>query len=188
MNPHQWEQRLQKHKAELPRALKRYNEALQLTPTGAMSQQELIFRKSDLDKLKADIELAEYNLKHTITYAPVNGFVPIMFIKPDMYLGILNKNSLPFICTDDLWIVAKIKQQAAQYVKEGDPVEITLEMYPGKIINGKVDEMIWAQGDVQFTASSLMAKTSSFAPSDQFFVKIKVDKKQQTPIKIRGKR
>jgi multidrug resistance efflux pump len=177
MNPHQWEQRLQKHNAELPRALKRYKEALQLTPSGAMSEQELIFRKADVDKLKAEIEMAKFNLKHTITYAPVNGYIPIMFLRPNMYLGLLNKNSLPFICTDKLWIVAKLKQQSVQYVKTGDPVEITLEMYPGKIITGKVDEMIWAQGNVQFSATSSMAKTTDFTPSDQFFVKISLDDK-----------
>ena len=175
MNPHQWIARLKKHEAELPRALKRYKEALSLTPSGAMSEQELIFRKADVDKLQAEISLAKFNLKHTTTVAPVNGYIPILFIRPNMYLGLLNKNSLPFICTDDLWIIAKLKQQSVQYVKRGDPVEITLKMYPGKIINGKVEDMIWAQGDIQFSATSTMAKTTDFIPSSQFFVKIKID-------------
>ena len=183
MNPHQWNQRLKKSQAELPRAVKRYEQALQLTPSGVMSEQDLIFRKSDLDKLKAEIDLAEFNLQHSITYAPENGYVPIVFLKPKMYLSIFNRNAIPFICTDNQWIVAKLKQKSVQHVRPGDPVEITLTMYPGKIINGKVDEMIWAQGDVQFIASSKIAKTTDFKPSNQFFVRIKVDKSNKLPLR-----
>jgi multidrug resistance efflux pump len=183
MNPHQWEQRLKKNQAELPRVLKRYKEALSLTPSGAMSEQELIFRKADVDKLKAEISLAQFNLKNTTTIAPTNGYIPILFLKPNMYLSLWNRNCLPFICTDDLWIVAKLKQQSVQYVKNGDPAEITLEMYPGKIINGKVDEIIWAQGNVQFYATSAMPKTTNFTPSEEFFVKIKVNSKEKLPLR-----
>ena len=174
MEPHQWKQRLKKSRAQLSAAIKRYKEALQLTPSGAMSAQELIFRKAEVDKLQAEVEQASFNLKHTITYAPANGYVPIMFLRSGMYLGVLNKNSIPFICTDRMWLVAKLKQQSVQYIKPGDPVEVTMEMYPGKVFTGIVEDMVWAQGDIQFKASSQMAKTSDFEPSERFFVKVQI--------------
>jgi multidrug resistance efflux pump len=183
MDASQWNARLKKNKAQLPKAIKRYEEALKLTPTGAMAKQDLIFRKSNLDELNEKISMAEYNLRHTITYAPTNGYIPILALRTGMFLGMLNKNSIPFICTDDMWIVAKLKQQSVRYVKPGDPVEIALDMYPGTILNGEVIDMVWAQGDVQLFAASKILKTSEFHPSDQFFVKIKVNKNKNYPIK-----
>ncbi|HJO94016.1 MAG TPA: efflux RND transporter periplasmic adaptor subunit [Victivallales bacterium] len=183
MDASQWTSRLKKHKAQLPKAVKRYEEALRLTPSGAMAKQDLVFRKSNLDELKEQISLAEYNLRHTVTYAPTNGYIPVLSLRPGMFLGLLNKNSIPFICTDKMWILAKLKQQSVRYVRPGDPVEIALEMYPGIILNGKVVDMVWAQGDVQFFATSKMLKTSEFNPSNQFFVKIKVNETENYPIK-----
>ena len=182
MDPSQLEDKLNKQKADLVNALKRYKDALQLTPSGAMREEDLLFRKSDVDRIQAQVDLAEYNLKHSITYAPEDGYIPILFIKPGMYLSLFNRNAIPFICADKLWIVAELKQQSVQYVKQGNPVEIALTMYPGKILYGKVAEIIWAQGNVQFFASSTMPTTTSFQPSDMFFVKIELDKGQKTPL------
>ena len=179
MDTNKWENKLKKNKAELANATQRYQVAVKLTPSGAMRQEDLLFRKSDLDRIKAKVDTAEYNLKHATTYAPVDGYIPILFIKPGMFLGLLNKNSLPFICTDKLWIIAELKQQSVRFIKQGDAVEIALNMYPGKILNGKVIEMIWAQGDVQFLADSKMAKTESFKPSNKFFVKIQLNKDEK---------
>ncbi|MCP4178517.1 MAG: biotin/lipoyl-binding protein [bacterium] len=183
MDASQWEARLKKHKAMLPKAIQRYNEAVRLTPSGAMAKENLIFRKSNLDELKEKIRLAEYNLQHTITYAPTNGYIPILSLRPGMFLGLLNKNSIPYICTDNMWMVAKLQQQSVKYVKPGDPVEIALDMYPGVILNGEVIDMVWAQGDIQLFATSKMLKTSDFNPSNQFFVKIKVNETKDHPIK-----
>lgn len=182
MQPDQWMVRLKRSEAQLPKALKLYKEAVQLVPTGAMANQELILRKADVDKLKADIALAKYNLEHTITYAPCDGYIPIMFFRPGMFVSLLSRNAIPFVCTDKLWLVAKLKQQSVQYVKKGDPVEIAFDMYPGTIINGKVEEMVWAIGDIQIQASSKLPTTESFQPAEQFFAKIKVLNNEKHPI------
>ncbi len=174
MDTQKWEDRLNQHKAELVIALRRYEDALKLTPSGAMREEDLVFRKAQVDKIQAEVDTAEYNLKHATTYAPCNGYIPILFIKSGMYIGILNKNALPFICTDQLWIVAELKQQSVQYVRPGDFVEIAMEMYPGKILYGKVVDMVWAQGNIQFFASSKMPSIEAFQPSNKFFVKIEL--------------
>jgi multidrug resistance efflux pump len=184
MDTTQWIDKLNKQKAELVNALKRYKDALELTPSGAMRQEDLLFRKSDVDRIQAEVNLAEYNLKHAVTYAPENGYVPILFIKPGMYLSLFNRNAIPFICTDQLWIVAELKQQSVHCVQPGDFVEVALAMYPGKILYGKVVDMIWAQGNVQFFASSKMPTTNSFQPSNMFFIKIELNKGQDKPLRF----
>jgi multidrug resistance efflux pump len=177
MDKSQWQYKLNKSTAQLKRVSRLYEDAVKLTPSGAMAREQLTLRKADVDKYQALVDEATYNLKHATTYAPVNGYVPIIFLKPGMFLGVLNKNAIPFICSDQYWIVAKLKQQSVQYVKTGDPVEIALEMYPGKILNGTVVDMVWAMGNVQFFSKSALPTTESFKPSDQFFVKVKVNEK-----------
>lgn len=184
MDTTRWKDKLDKSKADQAKARRRYEVAVKLTPSGAMREEDLLLRKSDLDKITAEVNTAEYNLKHATTYAPEDGYIPILFIKAGMFLGLLNKNALPYICTDKIWIIAKLKQQSVQYVKPGDPVEIALTMYPGKILNGKVIEIIWAQGNVQFMASSKMPSTESFQPSNSFFVKIELDKNEKRTIQF----
>lgn len=182
MQTNQWKARLKRNESQLPKALKLYKEAIQLVPNGAMANQELILRKADVDKLRSDIDLAKYNLEHTITYAPCDGYIPIMYFKPGMFISLLTRNAIPFVCTDKLWLIAKLKQQSVQYVKKGDPVEIAFDMYPGVIINGRVHDMVWAIGDIQFKPSSDLPTTESFKPSDQFFAKIEILNDKKHPI------
>ena len=41
----------------------------------------------------------------------------------------INKRVLTYVCTDELWISAQIRQQSVHLIKPGDLVEVALEMY-----------------------------------------------------------
>ena len=45
---------------------------------------------------------------------------------------------MTFVSFTDVWIQANIRENSIGNIKIGDPVEITLDMAPGKVFQGKV--------------------------------------------------
>jgi multidrug resistance efflux pump len=86
----------------------------------------------------------------------------------------VNKRAIPFVCTDEYWVLAKIRQQALHNVRKGDFVEIALKLYPGKILYGYVDSIAWAVGNTQLKASSILINDTEFIPAEHYFIKIKL--------------
>ena len=50
---------------------------------------------------------------------------------------------------DDQWIMAIFKQNEVRKIKPGQEAEITMKMYPGRVIKCKVDSIMWATAQGQ---------------------------------------
>ncbi len=181
MDTTQWANRLEQKKAELIKAQRLLKDAQRLTPTGAMAKEQLLLRTENVNHLKAEVEKAQYNVDHSLVRAPSNGYSPIVLIKPGVFHGMINKRVMTFVCTDKLWIVAKVPQQAVRNIKAGDKVEAALEMYPGTILYGKVLNVIWAVGNAQVNASTNLP-ADTIQPAKNFYVKIELDPKKDCPL------
>jgi RND family efflux transporter MFP subunit len=74
-------------------------------------------------------------------YSPASGYItersalPNMYVQPDTKLYSIADLS-------DVWILAQIFQNDAGRIKPGDPAEVTLDAYPGKVFKGKVDYLL----------------------------------------------
>lgn len=74
-------------------------------------------------------------------YSPASGYIternalPNMYVQPDTKLYSIADLS-------DVWVLAQIFQNDAGKFKPGDPAEITLDAYPGRIFKGKVDYLL----------------------------------------------
>lgn len=74
-------------------------------------------------------------------YSPASGYIternalPNMYVQPETKLYSIADLS-------DVWVLAQIFQNDAGKIKPGDPAEITLDAYPGRIFKGKVDYLL----------------------------------------------
>ncbi len=110
----------------------------------------------------------------TRMYYSVSGFIPSLQLRPGVFLSLMNRRVVPFVCTDEFWVIAKVRQQAIHNVQKGDFAEIALKLYPGKILYGYVDSIAWAVGNTQLDASSDLISDTEFNPAEHYFVKIKL--------------
>ena len=74
-------------------------------------------------------------------YSPVSGYItdkkalPNMYVQPDTMLYTIADLS-------DVWVLAQVFQSDAGKVKPGDPAEVTVDAYPGKVFNGRVEYIL----------------------------------------------
>jgi len=72
-------------------------------------------------------------------------------------------------------VVAFYGQNELHAIEPGNEVEFALKTLPGKIIKGKVDSIVWAQGQGQMQASGAIPVTTPTAPpAGRFAVKFNI--------------
>ena len=74
--------------------------------------------------------------KHTIT-SPVTGVVDQTFVNEGEYVAPGQRFALVHD-SRDVWINANIKETEVQKIRQGQPVIITVDAYPGRTFSGKV--------------------------------------------------
>ncbi len=73
--------------------------------------------------------------------SPVSGYIteknalPNMYVQPETKLYTVADLS-------DVWVYAQVFQNDAGKVKPGDPAEVTVDAYPGKVFRGRVDYLL----------------------------------------------
>ena len=88
-------------------------------------------------------------------------------------------------------VVALYNQNELHQVAPGNEAEFALKTLPGRIIKGKVDSVIWAQGQGQLPASGTMPMTGVMAmPPGRFAVKFDIAERDKAlvPRRRRGGR
>ena len=83
----------------------------------------------------------------------------------------------------DRYVLATFYQENLKYVRPGQPVEISLDLYPGQIFPGKVDSIWRGNGVGQYLPSDEIPKFQPpppNVPQGQYAVKILLDGANQT--------
>lgn len=112
---------------------------------------------------KAAVDEAQRQLDHTIVRAPFDGVVTQSSgLQRGVYIvssmaAFSNTAAVGLVSTDHLWIDANLKETDLTYVKAGDPVDVTIDTYPGRTWTAKV-ESIGAASGAEF---SLLPSTNS---------------------------
>ena len=73
--------------------------------------------------------------------SPVSGYItqknalPNMYVQPETMLYTVADLSV-------VWVLAQVFQSDAGKIKPGDPAEVTVDAYPGRVFNGRVDYIL----------------------------------------------
>jgi RND family efflux transporter MFP subunit len=70
--------------------------------------------------------------------SPVSGYITQKNALPNMYV---QPETMLYTVADlsDVWVLAQVFQSDAGKIKPGDPAEITVDAYPGRVFHGRVD-------------------------------------------------
>jgi len=121
---------------------------------------------------RAQLANARWLLEQTTTVSPCECYVINLQLRPGAFVAGLPLNPVMSLVEADGQVIAFFNQNELTRVQPGDEAEFALETYPGQIIKGKVDSVIWAIGQGQLPASGTIPMSSlATQPPGQFAVK-----------------
>jgi len=131
-------------------------------------------------QIRAQLENAKWNLDQTVTRSPCDCYVINLQLRPGGFVAGLPLNPVMSLVEADGQIVAFYAQNELTKVRAGDEAEFALQTYPGRIIKGKVDSVIWAMGQGQLPASgTIPMSTLANQPPGVFAVKFDLEPKER---------
>jgi len=123
------------------------------TPEG--EQDEVASVRAQLARAQADLENAKWELSQTTTYAPANGTVVALTLRPGaMAVPLPVAPAMNFV-EDEQWILAIYSQNEVRKIKPGQEAEVAFKMYPGRIVKCKVDSIMWATAQGQLPIGTM---------------------------------
>ena len=140
-------------------------------------------------EIEAKLAQARYYLDQTTIYAPEDGYIINLQVRPGMVAGIVRIGAIAaFIVEADRYVLDTFYQEHLKFVKAGQPVEVALNLYPGRILKGKVDSIWLASGEGQLLPSGELP-TFTLPPKPGqvgYAVKIVLDGNIKVPIGAQG--
>jgi multidrug resistance efflux pump len=134
--------------------------------------------KAQIEKAQAQLADAEWRLEQTVYRAPTDGTVVSLSLRPGaMAVPFPLSPAMTFV-ENEQWVMAIFKQNEVRKIKPGQEAEISLKMYPGRIIKCKVDSIMWAtaQGQLPIGFASNLAGVAPIPPNS-LAVRLLKDKK-----------
>ncbi|MFK0161164.1 HlyD family secretion protein [Rhizobium sp. NPDC090279] len=98
-----------------------------------------------LQKNQAVQHQAELNLSYATIVAPVDGTVGNRTLRIGQYVQ-AGTQLMSLVPTDQAYVVANYKETQLTDVHPGQPVDIEVDMFPGKVFHGRVDSLAPASG------------------------------------------
>ena len=128
---------------------------------------------------KAALDMASLNLARTVVHAPVDGTTGEMPKTGDYaHAGV---PSMSVVEDGDVWIEANFKETELTRMREGQPVEIDVDTYPGHTWHGKVASISPATG-AEFSVLPAQNATGNWVKVVQrIAVRIAPDRQQNDP-------
>src|SRR6185436_5904433 len=154
----------------------------------ATAQAQVKISEAQVETTRAQLENAKWELSQTTTVAPGNGTMVNVMLRPGFFVSGMPFNEVMTFVDNEYQIFALFNQNELHQVDKGNEVEITLDTWPGRVIKGHVDSIIWAQGQGQIEASGDLPKTTFVPPPGRFPVKVVVDEKDKGVFMAAGAR
>jgi multidrug resistance efflux pump len=152
IDPEPFELKAEALKARLDQAEKDLARAEELYAKQAVSERALDSARADVDDLRAKLDEAVFNLEQTTVYAPDDGYVTQLALRPGMMALPFTPNPvMTFIHGDDRFFVGWFRQNYLQRLSPGDEAEVIFDGIPGTIFQARVKRLIpaVAEGQVQ---------------------------------------
>jgi membrane fusion protein, multidrug efflux system len=113
-------------------------------------QLEVLMRQRDLLSAKlrgaqADLAAAQLHLDYTRIIAPFDGVVGERQVQEGDYVNV-GTNLIAVVPLPNVYVVANYKETQLTHVTSGQPVEVTVDMFPGQVLRGRVARLSPASG------------------------------------------
>ncbi len=151
-----------------------------LAGAGAGTQFDLEEAEANSGSLEAQLAEARWRLSETTVYAPANGSVVNLQLRPGSAAAQFPMSPAMSFVEDEQWVIALFHPNELRCIEPGNEAEIFLSTHPNRIIKCKVDSIIWASGIGQLPISGTIPQTGSYPIKEgRFAVRLMVDGKDK---------
>ncbi|HXN70242.1 MAG TPA: HlyD family secretion protein [Bradyrhizobium sp.] len=106
---------------------------------------EIVQANASLARAEAVQRQAELNLEYTSIVAPIDGIVGNRTLRTGQYVQ-AGTQLMSVVPVAGAYVVANFKETQLTDVREGQSVDIAVDMFPGQIVHGRVDSLAPASG------------------------------------------
>jgi multidrug resistance efflux pump len=125
---------------------------------------------------KAQLAKALIDLRETTVYAPADGVVVQLTLRPGfVVVKAPLRQAMAFIASETLVPMVLIGQNYLRFVRSGQNVELVSRLYPGKVLKATVEEVVRANGQGQIVPSGQLVTFDPRAPEVPFAVRLKMN-------------
>lgn len=145
-----------------------------------MANADLNLSKANLDLAIKELDVIEAKLVHYMILAPQNGVIAKRWV----WLGDVTTPGQSLFTMYDLenvWVTANLEEYKMENIKLGDPVEISIDAYPGYAFHGKIFTIKGATAS-QFSLIPQNNATGNYTKVAQRIpIKISIEKPKNFP-------
>jgi len=126
-------------RAQVNEALGRLAQANTAPQQIAVSEAQAASAGANIDQLQAAVDEAELQLSYAKIYAPEAGRVTRKAVE----VGALVQVGQPLLAVvpGDVWVTANFKENQIGDIRPGQPADVTVDAYPGKVFKAHVDSI-----------------------------------------------
>ena len=143
-----WRPRLRQHaEARRSRASPAPRPPSSATPPTFLRLKQLDLLKAEIAQATAALarasgaqSQAELNLGYTTIVAPIDGVVGNRSLRAGQFVQ-AGTQLMSVVPVDSAYVVANFKETQLTNVRQGQPVEIAVDMFPGQVVHGRVDSI-----------------------------------------------
>ncbi len=106
---------------------------------------EIVQANATLARVQAQQSQAELNLGYTTIVAPIDGVVGNRTLRTGQFVQ-AGTQLMSLVPVSGAYVVANFKETQLTDVREGQPVMIAVDMFPGQAVHGHVDSLAPASG------------------------------------------
>ncbi len=135
--------------------------------------------KDTVVSVQSQLDTARFNLKECVVTAPSDGFVTDWQIQEGTFVVPMPMAAAgTFIDTSQMFVVASFPAEELIHVQPGQDVEMAFNSKPGCLYRGKVENVIQASGQGQFTPSGKLPSAAAIGSPGLMAVKFRLDDPQ----------
>ena len=180
-----FESRVNQLEAQLELAKIRQNQARQLVSKKAGRVGDVQKYDAEVKQLEAQLSKAKQDLEFTEVRAPSDGYIPTLNLREGTWVN-AGTPLLRLVENTQNYLAVNIDQINMRHVKVGQPTEIILKLYPGRVFSGEVVSIIQASQSGFWDPSSTVMPVQE-ATAEPIWLAVKMAEDISLPAGAAGK-
>ncbi|UOQ66565.1 HlyD family secretion protein [Hymenobacter volaticus] len=111
----------------------------------AAAEQQVAVAQAVVKQRQADLDNAKLQLSYSTITAPGNGVVSKKNVQPGQVVG-PGQQLMGLVASEQTWVIANFKETQLGEMREGQPVTVEVDAYPGREFEGKIQSLSAATG------------------------------------------
>jgi multidrug resistance efflux pump len=165
IDPTQYQAAVDRLEAQIALSAANLARAQDLMDRGVGRQVDVDLYRAEVDSANAQLRNAQWELENTVVRAPADGRVVALSLRPGQRVANFPVRSwVAYVEDKTLRLAVGIPQSRLRHVEPGQTAEVVLRLYPGRVFNATVEDIIPVNAAAQLQASGLLPQAPT--PAD----------------------